>query len=349
MIHAVRCSRCRSLSRVETAALGHTVACPHCGLPFTAAEEATGPAQPPRATRARPLPASDPIPVVHPARRGEHHDSGHDPQPVHGPSPLLFGLILLPLGIPLLWLMAPLVTNREPVFSFAAPVAIAISLIGLGLGMGFAHGWTHGTRVRGVLMLVMLGYFSAGFLFFLKKEWAEEVKRRVGPGPLEWKLHEPEDKSYRVQVPGQKQRLDDSPLPGWAMTRYRFSQDNRGPRDMFDIVFEVAHGTPPDGLAEAKWLESAEALLKEGCDGEFTAGSSLSQQEETRVDPRGREVREAVVGREFTLTEPDGATRRFVRVYCYKQKVFYLAVEGPFLPADADYVKKFFNHFYVNK
>src|SRR5437868_6556288 len=84
-----------------------------------------------------------------------------------------------PLGIPLLWLVGPLLTGHHPVFSFAAPVALALGLGGLTLGIGFAHGWTPGTRLRAVVMVIVIGYFVGAFLFFLKKEWAEGVRRHM--------------------------------------------------------------------------------------------------------------------------------------------------------------------------
>ena len=40
--------------------------------------------------------------------------------------------------------------------------------------------WTPTTRIKGVLMLVGLSYFTAFSLYFLKKEMVERVKRFSG-------------------------------------------------------------------------------------------------------------------------------------------------------------------------
>src|SRR5207244_8668732 len=71
------------------------------------------------------LQPDDDIPVV-------DTDPFADPPP--GPSATVIGLALLPLGIPVLWLIAPQVVGREPLFSIALPLAIAAAAAGLAVG-----------------------------------------------------------------------------------------------------------------------------------------------------------------------------------------------------------------------
>ncbi len=47
-------------------------------------------------------------------------------------------------------------------------------------------------------------------------------------------------------------------------------------------------------------------------------------------------------GREYVLALPGGATNRIVRVYRAGDRAYYLAVEGAFVPDDAEYVVAFF-------
>lgn len=101
----------------------------------------------------------------------------------------------------------------------------------------------------------------------------------------------------------------------------------------------MAHGPTPAGLPADDWTTVArEAVLKAADGADLTAE---------------RAVKDTVVGdarcdgHEFRLTLADGATNRIVRVLRHKTRpvVYYLAVEGTFLPADAEYVRRFFESF----
>jgi hypothetical protein len=260
-------------------------------------------------------------------------------EPHAGPPPALVGLVLLPLGIPLLWLAAPALTGVEPIFSFAAPVALAVGLCGLGLGVAFAHGWSETTRVKAVLGLVLVGYFTGGFLYFLKKEWAEAVRRHVGPGELKWhEFRPPHDaKAYQVKLPGKEKALaEHAALPGWGLKAYRFAQDAK---TALGLVYEVAHGVPPadvagKDLSDDDWFGKAREAVCRGCEGEVS--------QERPVENKGHR------GREYVLTLPDGATNRIVRVFRAGDRAFYLSVEGAFVPDDARYVREFFDSFLID-
>ncbi|HET6575897.1 MAG TPA: hypothetical protein VFG68_20005 [Fimbriiglobus sp.] len=347
MSHAVRCPSCRNLSRVGADALGRLVACPHCGRPFPATPDGElstpttslspkggGRGGPTVARRARPA-----VPAVAPPE-DDSAALGLDGHAHHGPATGLVGLALLPLGIPLLWLVGPALTGIEPIFSFAAPVALAAGLCGLGFGVAYAHGWTLATRVKATIALVMVGYFTGGSLYFLKKEWAESIRRHVGPGDLKWKEFTPphEPRAYRVNLPGKwAEAAGDGLMPGWGLRAYRTARD-KGAQAALDVAYEVGHGTPsatvagPE-LADEVWFTRAREAVCRGCGGEVA---------------REREVgTQARPGREYVVALPDGATNRIVRVYRAGDRAFCLCVEGAFVTDDAKYVERFFGSFQI--
>lgn len=326
MNYAVRCPSCLEPSRVRGATLGRRVVCQTCGAEFVAA---VAPAQP----------VFDDTLIVPSA--DDPYDPGHDLPPATSLTPALLGLALLPLGIPILWVAGLVLTGKQPIFSFATPVAVALGLCGLGVGVGLAHGWGHATRVRGILALALLGYFTGGFLYFLKKEWAEAIRRDLNPGPARWEPFRPPGAGCRVELPGRAVKADANPLPGWPLTAYRCQPPGKK-NDEWAIGYQVAHGPVPLGLP-ANWTDdctaAARAAVLKAAD-----GADLTAE---------RAVKDAVVGearcvgREFRLTLADGATNRIVRVYMHKTRpvVYYLSVEGTFLPADAEYVRRFFESF----
>ena len=349
MIHAVCCPSCENFARVGAGDLGRTVACPHCGRPFTAE---SAPEFAPE--RARPEPvvarlARPRTPVV--ARLAEPDDNPRADQGdlAHGPSPLLVALTLLPLGIPLLWLAAPVLTGVKPVFSFAAPVAIALGLGGLTLGIGFAHGWSPGTRIRASLAVILVGYFAAGFLYFMKKEWAEAVRKHVGPESGRWVVFTPPtDRAYQVRLPGQAAKAD-APLAGWELEAYRFAPDRKG-ADALAVAYEIAHGQPPRdfrGTGDEEWFSRAKAAVCGACSGELVEERTVRCREQKDANEGRARPTVEHPGREYVLSLPDGATNRIVRVFRVKDRAFYLAVEGAFIPGDARYVKDFFNSFEI--
>ncbi len=344
MSHAVRCPSCRNLSRVGADALGRLVACPHCNRPFPAVPdgEFTSPASSLPARKSTVARRARIAPVVASPVQDDSAALGLDGHAHHGPAPGLVGLVLLPLGIPLLWLVGPALTGIDPIFSFAAPVALAVGLCGLGLGVTLAHGWTLATRVKAVLALVLVGYFAGGFLYFLKKEWAEAIRRHVGPGDLKWRPFKPphDPRAYRVNLPGKaKEAEGDRLMPGWGLRAYRFDPDPNA-RAALDVAYEVGHGTPPTDVAGPRlgsdeWFARAREAVCRGCEGQ------VAQEREVR--------HKAFPGREYVVVLPDGATNRIVRVYRAGDRAVCLCVEGAFVPGDARYVEKFFNSLWIEE
>ena len=336
MPHAVRCPSCGGLSRVADDALGLAVACPHCG-----AHSVAGPAPPvviPRAPRNPTLPT---IPTVSPRRKTEPEFAPDQTEERAARRPVAgaVGLALLPLGIPLAWLVAPLLGLGRPIFSFAAPVALALGLVGLGLGVAHCYGWSVAARLRTVVVLVVVGYAIGLVLFLVNTEWAVAVRRNL-PAPA----GEPLVKftalkgTYSVTVPGRPEQAPLSPITGWELDAYRAGpRDDR--RDTFlQLVYEFASGFPPTDIrfekAEA-FYPAVRSALAESTGGEVTAKPFV----EWKSEAGGRYTRA-----DFAVALPDGARRRVVRVIHDERRggVFYLAVEGAFLPDDLREVRAFF-------
>ena len=323
MNHAVRCPKCSGLSRVGGGDLGGPVACPHCGEAFLASEE---------------VPSQPPVPVLRPVRRPRRpagpvarpSEGRHIGVPVGptGPSPALIGLALLPWLIPLVWLAGPFLANREPLFTLAIPTALALGFSGLGLGVCYADGWTHGTRVKGVLVMFLLGCFSAGFLYFLKKEWLEAARRSVRRSDAEWADFDPPGKEYKVQMPAPVREAA-TPVPDWPLSAYSFVEPHVGAPD----VFIVAHGSTAPARNDA-WF----AAVREAA----TARGEVIVEREVAVPGAPGEP-----GREFEVGLADGVTNRVVRAYKVGGRVYYLAAEGPFWRSDTPDVRKFLDSFEI--
>ena len=322
MNHAVRCPKCLGLSRVSGGDLGGAVACPHCGAAFRATVEESIERRPAGngATVTNPRPAR---PTATPV--GAPPADRHIGIPVGpgGPTPMLIGLAVLPWLIPLVWLAGPLLAGREPLFTLAIPTALAVGLTALGVGVCFAAGWTHGTRVKGVLALFLLGCFAAGFLYFLKKEWLEAARRSFSRAPAVWTDFRPPGQEYGVQMPAPVRQAD-TPVPDWPLSAYSFVEPHVGAPD----VFVVAHGTPDPARPDA-WFAAVKAAA--------AARGDVLAEREIAAPP----------GREFEIALGDGVTNRIVRAYQTGDRVYYLAAEGPFWRPDTPDVQKFLDSFEI--
>lgn len=324
MNFAVRCPECAALSRVPFAAAGREVGCPSCGSTF--------PADPPPAPAvpvARPLarPAAD-VPTVYPAEHAHrHHDQ---PGPPRGPASALVGLALLPFAIPLLWFLGPTLTGKEPVFTPMVPAAVALAAAGLSLGAVLASDWRFGTRVKGVLAVVAVGYATAALLYFLEPGWVEGLRRnQAGPPPNLWKDFTPEGEKYTARLPGLPKPDPGEVLAGWPLRAYRYA-DRRRHAD----TFIVAQGPAPAavrGQADDPFLTAAAAAAASAVSGTLVS----EQPTQHRLQPARRCV----------IALPDKATTRTVLLVRVGETAYVAAVEGPFLPPDAREVEAFFRDF----
>lgn len=347
MIHAVRCPSCLNLSRVETEDLGRTVECPLCGRPFSAVDESTptAPSTPPTVRPNRGWnPSSPPPPVIPVVPDRVEPPIAEDPFAEDAsselPSGAVVGLALLPWGIPMLWLLLPMITGKDPIFSFAAPMAIAVGACGLEFGVAFTAKWSQSTRMKAVLAISILGYATGGLMFAVKKEWVEGIRRHFGRGELVWRPFVPPDGKYEVKFPGPARQVS-TPLLGWNLVAFQFQDEAHQTLD----VFVVAHGKAPIDLpnqqgkppADPEWFEAAKKAVIE------SSGGAMLQNERP-LTQRGHH------GREYVLGLPDGVTNRIVRVFRVRAArneniAYYLAAEGPFLAQSAPDVQTFFGSF----
>jgi hypothetical protein len=332
----VRCPNCTQGARVPFEARGQLVECPRCALQFAALPE-----QPPKPRN--PLPAYIPTVPVAAETEPEHH--------AHHPHGLLIAVALLPLGMPLLWLTATAVAGKQSVFSFVAPVAIALGIGGLCVGIATVHRWSFAARIRAMLAVVLLGYACAGVLYFTKPTWIETARKlvqvfRIFIGGFGGRTeYRPKDGAYSVRFPGPPTILEktpegNSPLKGdWRLNDVATFSD---PRRVGPEVFVAAHGFPPENYpllpSDDKLFGDAKAELLN-----TTGGKLLNE----AVIPHG----EATI-REYEVLLPDGLTKRFVRIVRLSRlsnRVCYLAVEGPFISADTLQVHEFMRSFKLLK
>jgi hypothetical protein len=325
----VRCSACHQRSRVAVESLGLLVACPRCGNQFVAESD----------EELIILPDA-PVATVHPRRRSDTPrpplpEPDDHPHPHHaGPNGLLISVALLPLGIPLLWLLVSAVTGRETVLSYAAPLAIAVGICGLCAGIALTH-WTTAARIRAMLALVMLAYLVSGALYFLKQNWLVEARKNFTRGDGEWREFRPPDKAYTVEFPGVPKEMPTSPVEEWSLKAYQFADPKRAGSD----VFVSAHGSLPKDLpkdaTDEVWFAKVKAAL-------LTSGAELVREEPVR----GQEIPKDTRAREYELQFPEGQIKRVVRIVRTKGRVFfYLSVDGPFLTGDTPDVKRFLKSF----
>ncbi len=364
----VRCPACRGTSRVESDALGEVVACPRCQSSFVAVEEAqvvspapvpaaptrrtavARPVAPPRRRRLPPDESDDwdepppnrtsgsrPVAVATPVLIP---DPEHDPHqaPVAGlPVSVLVGLALLPFGIPLLWLIMPMVTGQDAALSIAVPLALAVAASALCLGVVKTIDWTATTRIKGVLMLVGLAYLSAAGLYFLKKELMDKVQGFFGP-TSEWAFV-PLDKNSRIKMPSNPEKCEDQPLgPGVVGPNVKlvglqatYESDLRG--GTYKYWAMSATLAAPVAKPDDAWFNKIGDELKR------VRGGRLLQKH--TVTHRGHPGCEW----EFELGED---TIRIVQVFVIDNRVYYLSAEGPKLTRDDDLADTFFQSFWVN-
>lgn len=330
MHHAVRCPYCDELSRVPDAAVGQYVACPSCQRPFSAVPEPLDEdPDPPRREVPTVYPAKKrAIPVVRPTAEDDYDPDAAD---ADGGKSVLFGLALLPFVIPLLWILGPTLTGKEAIFTFALPMAIAVSSAGLCLGVVLAADWSFATKVKSILAIVFVMHFLAALLYFMKAEWVEAFRKRVGRNNDEvWQPFAPPKGEYTAAVPTAMQEDDGQLITGWPLKGFR-SADRRDLATYF-----LAHGRPPADVNnepdDGKFFAAVKAKAMEAANGTNVTES------EKRLSGHP--------GREFVFVLPDRNSKRIVRVFRIggaRGLVFVAAVEGVFLTPDTSDVKEFFN------
>jgi len=336
----VRCAGCRQLSRVAAEAVGLEVVCPRCGVAFVARLE-SAPDDPPVVRRTGPAR----VPVVRP-RVTTPINWDAPPTPTEPevertpPTGGLIALALLPFGIPLLWLLASVVVNRPVVMSFAVPVAVAVGVSGLGFGVVYVSRWSAAARAKALVALLVAAYLAAGFLFVIKKEWLQSLRRALPRGDNEWQKFsiEPTKKppliGYSVLFPaGEEAREVPSPFPGdWKAFKCKDAKQT----DEYATAVGRLPGVKPFAVDKV-WFAAVGKVIRDAAPDPATAP------EEKAVALRDRTAVNApppLPGREFHFTRKDDILwHRVVRVYRVKDDAIIMAVEGPNLtPGAADVV-----------
>lgn len=328
----VRCPSCEQPSRVPATALGLVVACPRCQHQFVAT--ALVPTVPP----ARSAPPRDDVPTVYrssrrpappaasrPPARHDDHDvpTVHPQRTVGGP----IAIALLPVGVPLLWLLLKIAVG-DSFFSFVAAVAIAAGTVSLGLGLAFIKRWSAKLRMVLLVILAVLAYATAAVFYFAPPEWLERVREVAAVTGLVWREFKPEDKTFQLLVPGEPKETA-GPVPEWKLTARQFVD----PKQAGDL-YVVAYGDPPAGLgkthADEDWFAAARDAIAAACEGTVTEDRAVTVQ-------HGR-------AREYRLDLPE-RKQRVVRVVRTDTKVYYLGVEGPLVSADRLDVQRYMGSF----
>ena len=305
------------------------------------------PVVPPVNPRPLPRPLPPPEPSARPGSRGwaepvapprefdrprpSAAESAEPAPPGHGlPASVLVGLALLPFVIPLLWLIAPLVTGQQPTLSVAAPAALAVAASALCLAVVYTADWSPATRIKGVLMLVGLAYFTGLSLFYLKKNMVDRVKAFFGTDGV-WTEFRPPRGNCKVNLPGKPELLKQHPVPGWELTCYKASHKSLGR----EFVFIIGVGPDPSPrLATDEWFDEADKAIRKGVRGQV--------ENRQPIKPVG-----TVPGFEWVIHRPEG-TVRVVRIYRAKDAIYYLAAERPAINADDELADAFFQSFWVN-
>jgi hypothetical protein len=336
MAVVVRCTGCNGLAQVGPEAVGLLVVCPRCRDPFLAdpvpfdvpAAPPPAPPPPPRPVRAEPV--APPRPRRR--RRAEPEPDPHDhPPPTGGgvPFSVIVGLALLPLSIPLLWLIGPELTGIAPPATLATPASLAVSMAVLCLAVAFTEDWSAATRIKGVLTLVGLAYFGGLVMYFAKKEALEFVQQRLG-GEQRWDEVKPPGEGFEARLPDPAASVENEPLPGM--------KGRRGVVQRFGGLVKCSVGSAADADPDLPDRERFDDLL-----------AALLKQAPGRVVKTGFIMhRDRYPGCEWEIRHGrEDKTVRLVRVFRANGRLFAAAAEGPNLDADSDDARKLFASFHI--
>jgi len=362
--------------------LGVAVQCPRCSASFQAVEEATlvipgagwVPPNPPPARTWR-------GPVTPPALKDEYEEedgdedeyededdedeqtdakpestsrprvSEHDPHDESSsplPTSVFIGLALLPFLIPIVWSITGALIGQRPMLTVGTPLALAVATSVLCLAVISTIDWTPATRIKGVLLLVILSYFTGVGLYFLKKEMVDQVRKIAGVRPQSFP-DAPLGAGYRVMVPAiARDSKDPSPL-GMAPLTCRQAIYSPGIQGVYLYHYGSSPLPKPQKVLPLFKVKPLGQNLEIGSDAWFKlAIEDLTKQGQLplRGDPKPAHYGDDILGRELEIILP-GAIR-IVRLFVIKDRVYYLSVERQELEADDDFVREFFDSFEVN-
>ena len=176
-----------------------------------------------------------------------------------------------------------------------------------------------------MVALLLIAYLTAGFLFLVKKEWLQDLRRVFNRGDIGWRdFRVPESADhvgYIVKFPGRPITETDSPIPDWKWKAHQYAESKKPGVDVYlsavgPIPVEIAKAWSADAI----WFEAVGKAVR-------AAAADFTGEAERAVSVLG------VNGREYSFTG-DGRNR-VVRVYRVGRQAVYLSVEGPHLTPDA--------------
>jgi hypothetical protein len=248
------------------------------------------------------------------------------------PFSVIVGLALLPLTIPMLWLIGPVAVGTQPALTLATPVSLAVSAAALCLAVAYTVDWSPVTRIKGVLTLVGLAYFAGLSLYFLKRETAEWAQHKLA-AKANWKDFQPPTKEYGVALPGPPQPGKVALVQMFRLDTYRAVVRELGQEE----VYTVGAGPDPDPEADDDaWFTAVE--------------QSIRNQTRGTVEPDpGVPATARLPNRTWVATPPNGADMLIVQVYRDKTRgrVYVLEARGRDVSADDEDVERFFRSFAV--
>ena len=346
---------------MEPADRGLTVRCPLCASTFTAVPEAEIVIP----TRSRGNRSDAPRPDRHldgdfpqnaslaESSQSSESESDHDPHrhPVGGlPASVLVGLALLPFAIPMFWLIVPALVGPPPLLSIAVPCAIAISASILSLAVIYTIDWSPSIRVKGVLILLGMAYFTAGSLYFLKSENVRWIKahfdgwvRFLGPvDPVNPRIE------YSVFLPKTpKENNQFQPIPEIVLKCYTLQYEHEV---LGQFHFVVGSGEPAGNgngaigpkLGTNQWFDRVTDQIISASGGQLDP----DHQTENVTSPREQAKDQDPPGRQFGIRLGKDVNR-IVRLYVIDNRVYYLSVERADLSWDDEIAERFLKSFKV--
>jgi hypothetical protein len=339
----VRCPACRETAATDWEAFGQMVRCPRCENQFVAVPEAelVVPGKPSRNPTLPAFPSSPieqelpPLPRYDEPTSSPEHD--HDPNHrYYGPLPasVLIALALLPFGIPIIWCIAPVLSGQQPLLSIAVPLAIAVSASILSLAVIYTIDWSPSVRIKGVLMLLALAYFSSASLYFMPKSTVIWLKSNFGTWvPFFYK-------EYSVLMP-QLPKMEEGcqPIPDIKLTCHTVSLEDE---EMGRVTFVVGDGVAGEKVGNPnpgsnQWFEATGQNIVAASKGTPIDLQQLNQPLKNSANYDFRE---------FGIDMGQNKTR-IVRLFFIRNKVYYLSVEGNELSAENESAKMFFDSFTV--
>jgi hypothetical protein len=317
----VNCPACTRPARIPTEANGLLVECPHCQHQYVARQVRNMPAPP------IPQPQMH-IPVVF-----RHPKYAAKPAPEEDTGTGLVALALLSLGVPLMWLILSLIAPPSA-FSFAAPVAVALSVTVMAFALSQVKRWNQATRMWALILLHGLAYGSTILFYFAPPQWLEVAREfAVFNSGLVWKEYNPPETKFSVKVPTGANE-DVEYFSEWNLAAKSFVH-KRKPVDRFI----VAHGSIPKEhrrkTDEEFWPLVVDQLTKQH--GMAPTRESVAPFSEATA-------------RDYYFELPDGSTRLVIRVLrAGTSTIVVLCAEGPYLTVDRPDVQHFVRSYRVKK